>query len=56
MDSDEESSNKSIEVQETIQSSSILSPNTIRKNKNSNLIKRNHNIVQVWIQTRKKHL
>jgi hypothetical protein len=42
-DSDEESSNQSIEVQETIQSSSILSPNTIRKNNNSNSIKRNHN-------------
>jgi hypothetical protein len=43
MDSDEESSNQSIDVQETIQSSSILSPNTIRKNNNSNSIKRNHN-------------
>jgi hypothetical protein len=42
-DSDEESSNQTIEVQETILSSSILSPNTIRKNNNSNLIKRKHN-------------
>jgi hypothetical protein len=42
-DSDEESSNQTIEVQETILSSSILSPNTIRKNNNSNSIKRNHN-------------